>query len=248
MRNVNKMARYMMMRSDRGDKGRKENDTSITRYEYGDHNYDMNFEVDSRFRDRKGREHYDNGKFAPMRSEYNRDYDRKREGGRDRDQRGGARNYYPFYKEDNDEDDDMQMIGFGDRTEGNYLPERIYGNEDEMSHRATKYEHGGAMSEHTEFTPEIAKEWTKKLHNEDGTMGEHWNMEQVKKLMTQRGIQHNTAEIYAVMNSLYSDYCKVLKKYGVNSPEMYLDLAMAFINDKDARPGKVMNYYEYITK
>lgn len=33
--------------------------------------YDMesNYEMDSRFRDRRGREHYDNGRFAPMRNE-----------------------------------------------------------------------------------------------------------------------------------------------------------------------------------
>ena len=98
------------------------------------------------------------------------------------------------------------------------------------------------------FTLDDAYAWTRKMHNEDGTMGEHWNIEQVKKLMAMRGINHNAAEIYAVMNSIYSDYYKVLKKYGFNSPEGYLDLAMAWLNDRDATPNKAELYYKYIVK
>lgn len=250
---MNRTARYMLMARERDKRDNEHNKTDITRYEYGDHNYDMNFEVDSRFRDRRGREHYDNGRFAPMRSEYSpeyrRDYDRQRDNGRYREQRGGPRSNYPMYNDDDEDDDRMEMIGFGNREDmRSQLPERIYGGSDEMEHRTSPRIAGGAMGAEMIMTPEIAKEWVKGMHNEDGTMGEHWNMEQIKKLMTQRGIDYNHAEVYAIMNALYSDYCKVLKKYGVNSPEMYLDLAMAWLNDKDAKPGKAINYYEYIVK
>ncbi len=281
-----KMARYMMMRAGReGGEGNRGNQRGNNggQNNYGGYNemrneggnMGMNYEAENRFRDRRGREHYDNGRFAPMRNEYNMEMEMRRGGNR-----GGSRNEYPMenysrmenrgemrrgregggrsemrggnYRMgyDDEEDTEMQMIGFENREEPRdaYFPDRIYGAEDEMSHKTSKPMRGGAMSEEEEFTPEIAKEWVKKMHNEDGTMGEHWNMEQVKKLMTQRGIQHNTAEVYAIMNALYSDYCKVLKKYGMNSPELYLDLAMAFLNDKDAKPGKAYNYYEYITK
>ena len=98
------------------------------------------------------------------------------------------------------------------------------------------------------FTSEIAHEWTRSMHNEDGTKGEHWNIEQVKKLMMQRGVQYNIAEVYAVINSLYSDYSRVFKKYGFNSPEAYLDLALAWLNDADAVPNKALVYYENIVK
>lgn len=246
----------------------------------GGGNMEMGYEMENRFRDRRGREHYDNGRFAPMRNEGNMEMEMRRGGNRGGN-RGGSRNEYAAesyggmenrgemrggregggrsemrggnYRmgyDDDEEESRMQMIGFGNREESRsaYIPERMHGEEDEMSHKSSKPIHGGAMSEEEEFTPEIAKEWVKKMHNEDGTMGEHWNMEQVKKLMTQRGIQHNPAEVYAIMNALYSDYCKVLKKYGMNSPELYLDLTMAFLNDKDAKPGKAYNYYEYIAK
>ena len=269
MRNASRMARYMMMRA--GREGGENNRTNQRGNNGGQNNYggynemrnegggnmEMGYEMENRFRDRRGREHYDNGRFAPMRNEGNMEMEMRRggnrgemrggrEGGGRSEMRGG--NYRMGY--DDEEESRMQMIGFGNREESRsaYIPERMHGEEDEMSHKSSKPMHGGAMSEEEEFTPEIAKEWVKKMHNEDGTMGEHWNMEQVKKLMTQRGIQHNPAEVYAIMNALYSDYCKVLKKYGMNSPELYLDLSMAFLNDKDAKPGKAYNYYEYITK
>ena len=73
-------------------------------------------------------------------------------------------------------------------------------------------------------------------------------MDQVKKLMMQRGIEHNVAEVYAIMNALYSDYCKVFKKYGFNSSEAYMDLAMAWLNDSDAVDNKAIMYYECIVK
>ena len=55
-------------------------------------------------------------------------------------------------------------------------------------------------------------------------------------------------EFFAVMNALYSDYCKVAKKYGVDKTDFWADLAKAFINDKDAKSGKVKMYYECIAE
>lgn len=54
--------------------------------------------------------------------------------------------------------------------------------------------------------------------------------------------------LYAVMNAMYSDYYEVAKKYNVATPEFFADMARAFIDDKDAAPGKAERYYEYIVK
>lgn len=279
MRNASRMARYMMMRSGRegeerrsGNYGeRSRSDEMRNGYEqetefrngygaYGNEggNYARdNYGVDNRFRDRRGREHYDNGRFAPrntygnmgggyrggdMRSERTGGgYGMENRGGREGEMRGAM-----------EEDDgmSMNMIGFDRPQEvGSHYPMRIdYQGGDEMEHRSGMKVAGGAMGAGMMFNEEIAKEWTKKMHNEDGTKGEHWNMEQVKKLMMQRGVQYNTAEVYAIMNSLYSDYCKVFKKYGFNSPEAYLDLAIAWLNDSDSVENKAMMYYECIVK
>lgn len=98
------------------------------------------------------------------------------------------------------------------------------------------------------FDEDTAKDWVRNMWNEDGTKGAHWEMAQIEKLMSQRGIQYDAPTIYAVMNSLYSDYCKVLKKYGVTSPEAYLDLALAWVNDTDAVKNKPLKYFEDIVR
>lgn len=250
---------------------------------------EMGYEAENRFRDRRGREHYDNGRFAPMRGEMENEMEMRRgnQGGGNRGggnrggNQGGARNEYRMenyggmeYRGGEmrggregemrrgggrsemrggwDEEEEMRMnqIGFERPQEmESHYPTRIdYAPRNEMERGSSPRMGGGAKGAEMEFTPEIAKEWTKKMHNEDGTRGEHWSMEQVKKLMTQRGIEYNPAEVYAIMNALYSDYCKVLKKYGFNSSEGYLDLALAWLNDQDAIPNKAMMYYEFIVK
>ena len=53
------------------------------------------------------------------------------------------------------------------------------------------------------------------------------------------------------MNMMYSDYCKVAKKYGVDRPEYYADLAKAFLRDKDfdGKPEeKLYIYYKAIVE
>jgi hypothetical protein len=47
------------------------------------------------------------------------------------------------------------------------------------------------------------------------------------------------------MNMMYADYCSVAKKYGVDRPEYYADLAKAFLHDKDYKgtPEEKLWYY-----
>ena len=278
MRNASRMARYMMMRSDRGDYDGSRGGGNSPRNNYGsmEREYESrngyggngneggnyardNYGVDNRFRDRRGREHYDNGRYAPMRNEYGnmggdysggysrsnstgREYGVENRGGREGEMRSGG------YEDE--EGGRMNLIGF-DRPQEmtNHYPSRIdYHGGDEMTRRTGEKMHGGAMGAGMVMTEEVAREWAKGMHNEDGTKGEHWNMDQIKKLMQQKGIEYNHAEVYAIMNALYSDYCKVLSKYGVKSSEAYLDLAIAWLNDADAVPNKAMMYYECIVK
>lgn len=222
-----------------------------------------NYGVDNRFRDRRGREHYDNGRFAPRNDlgnvdgDYYGPYSRnepygERSGAERREREVRPQNEREMHNrwDGGNEGGRMNVIGF-DRPQEmqSHYPTRIdYAQGDEMERRPSMKMAGGAMGAEMALTPEIAKEWVKGMHNEDGTRGEHWNMEQVKKLMAQKGIEFNAAEVYAIINALYSDFCKVFKKYNITSPEFYLDLAVAWLNDTDAKPGKAMNYYECIVK
>ena len=189
----------------------------------------------SRFRDRRGREHYNNGRYAPMRSEYRPDYD----GPFGRDERGG---------------DEMRPIGFA----ANWGTEMRMGSDASMP-RYNEMERmpgnrpmmGGYMAgeeEYPKMDERTAMEWVQSMHNEDGSKSPHWTMDQVKQVMKQKSIDLEPAELFAIMNAIYADYDPVFKKHGVSNIDMYVDMSKAWLKDKDAVPNKAMAYYECIVK
>lgn len=101
---------------------------------------------------------------------------------------------------------------------------------------------------HDKLTEEMAHEWMQDVHNEDGTKGAHWTLDQTKQVMMQKGVKADELDFWVVMNSLYADYCSVLKKHNVNTIDFYVDMACAWLNDKDAVAGKTAKYFEYIVE
>lgn len=87
------------------------------------------------------------------------------------------------------------------------------------------------------LSEEIAKDWVKSMKNKDGTQGEHWSIEQTN----QYAGQHNKYDWYVAMNMAYSDYYSV--KFDTN---VYVELANDFINDKDAKDNKLIEYYFHV--
>lgn len=155
---------------------------------------------------------------------------------------------FPVYE---DGRSNMNQIGFnaGDEVRTNYGMNAAYHSENEMEHRSSSKMGGGYSSDMSmPMTKEIAEEWTSNMKNEDGTKGPHWKMEQVKQLMAQKGIQCDPWEFFVILNAMYSDYCSVFKKHGVNTIDMYTDVACAWLNDSDAMDDKASRYYEYIVK
>lgn len=111
---------------------------------------------------------------------------------------------------------------------------------------------GGMMSyeasrSHRKLDRTMAEQWTAGMKNEDGTTGPHWNMEQVKQAMAQRSIPGDPVEFYAVLNSLYSDFGEVFKKYNLKM-DFYCDLARAWLADSDAVDNKAAAYFEYVVR
>lgn len=178
-----------------------------------------NGDTEARFRDRRGREHYDSGRYAPK-SEY-----------------PYTPLVPPVYR-----GDDMNRIGFEHPMDANYP------RMDEMSHRTSGMTMGHAKGTDMVLTEEMAEEWMHGLHNEDGTKGPHWTKEQTTQVMKQKGIKTDPLDFYVVMNALYADYCSVLKKHNVNNIDFYTDLSAAWLNDKDAQEGKTARYFQYIAK
>lgn len=247
------------------------------------HNYprtnpDMNYgDVENRFRDRRGREHYDNGRFSPMRGAMddmednyevdNRRYSRREDGrfaprndgymnygdmrGNDGRDGSGGRMHYPFgpVPPVYEREPNMNRIGFAAREEVNTgHTDAGYSHMNEMEYRNHEPMRGGASGTSMELTEEMAHEWMHGLHNEDGTKGPHWSMDQVKQVMSQKGVKMDPMEFWVILNAMYSDYCGVLKKHNVNNMDFYVDLAKAWLGDKDAKEGKAARYFQYIVK
>lgn len=226
-------------------------DETMDRYDRRRYGAWDNYEAENRFRDSRGREHYDNGRYAPqsrydvwsdptpMERYHGPRYDYRESSGNSPMGYGGM-NLIGFNREDSA---DMRYgpSMHSDATMPQYNEmERRSGNIVSMQRPETFGD--------VEFTPEIAKEWTSHMKNEDGSTGPHWSMEQVEKLISQRGLDCDPYQFWAVMNAIYSDDVKVAKKHNVNTIDYYVDRTLAWLNDKDAVKDKAAAYFEYIVK
>jgi len=110
---------------------------------------------------------------------------------------------------------------------------------------------GMAHSQPMEFDQQTAERWVKSMQNEDKNHpeGGKWTPEMLKPLARKFNVPTEGKkfwEFYAMSNAMYSDYCEVVKKFGIVSPEFYAQMAKAFMDDKDAVPDKVAAYYEFL--
>lgn len=187
----------------------------------------MDMDPENKFRDSRGREHYDNGRYATDR-----------------------RNIRLLTPEN-------QMIGFDTRDEynGNYRNEyndyygyggRMAGGESTGSYESMQpgYEDG---EEYT-LTREMANRWVSGLKNADGTSGGHWPYEQTKQVLAQKAYNVDPLEFYVAVNMMYSDYVKAAKEFNVNNVDFYACMAKAFLEDKDADGDKLISYYYAIVE
>lgn len=95
------------------------------------------------------------------------------------------------------------------------------------------------------------REWAKEMQNADGSSGAHWSMEDTETVRKTRNINDCKPEdFWIAMNMMYSDYQGVAKKYGIDKPEFYADMARGFLTDKDSKQGreKLEAYYGYVVK
>ena len=195
------------------------------RYMEDEQEIEMRYESpESRFRDRRGREHYDNGRFAPTRNMMDDDED---------DDPRGQYPYFPPYMPKYE----RRMIGFGDDT-------MMMGE----SRHHEQMQRGMAEGAKMDLDQMSAEQWARNMEKEDGSKGPKWSKEQVKPYMAQVGYHGPEYKFWVIMNAMYSDYCKVAKKYGMDRPEYYADLAKAWLEDKDAKPEKAGLYYKYIVE
>lgn len=109
-------------------------------------------------------------------------------------------------------------------------------------------DHSSEVKKMMGFTEADAKRWAEHMENDDGSKGPHWTLEQATAVANSIGVHTDPWVWFAALNMMYSDYCTVARKYGMDKPEFYAELARAFLFDKDA-PGpteKISEYYNHI--
>lgn len=80
------------------------------------------------------------------------------------------------------------------------------------------------------------------LKNEDGTEGGHWSESETTSVASSAGIgfdKFNRWDWFYTLNMIYSDYYNVIG----SDTNMYIKMAAAFLNDKDAPEGKAFKYW-----
>lgn len=109
------------------------------------------------------------------------------------------------------------------------------------------------MHQEMKLTKEDMHRWKQKLQNADGTKGEHYDMQQIMHVAEKLGIKMNgfdEKDLCLMVNVLYSDYCRVIKKYVPVEKELmaYVEMAKAFFEDADGpKPEeKLALYYFFI--
>lgn len=127
-----------------------------------------------------------------------------------------------------------------------------------MNAMGGEYEHqehamGRSEGKPMEFDRETAEHWVRSMRNEDKAhpVGGKWSPDMLKPLAQKYGIPTEGKkfwEFYAMTNAMYSDYGEVARKFGITSPEFYVCMAKAWMDDKDANPDKTRLYYEYIVE
>lgn len=199
-------------------------------------NYYGSEPVYDRFRDSNGREHYDNGRYAPRSA---REYTVITDGYSEPimnayspDRRGNIRYM----------DDYRPVMGFAGSESMRYISPMPM---DEMASRPGSMERGysSVQTGPQKLTRQMAEEWVRGMQNADGTHGEHWTLEQTGSVMRSLSMQHDPVEWYVAMNMARSDYYPVAKKYGVDRDDFYACMADAWLTDPDAVPDKLARYY-----
>lgn len=93
------------------------------------------------------------------------------------------------------------------------------------------------------------KEWKRRLENADGSRGEHFDEDRIFQAAEIVGVKfrdYDEREFCLAVNVMYSDYCKVVKKYVSPEKELmfYCEMAKAFLEDPDApEPSEKLALY-----
>lgn len=223
--------------------------------------YDRDNYAEDRFRDRTGREHYDNGRFAPTNDAIYGPYGHYDGSGWERRAVDAAAHHYPMtpfappvYRDNADmryrDNRAMDKIGFSadgeigqpwEMRDKYRMDAGYYSDGDMMPGKKSHMSDRGTGGFHHPLTKDMLEAWVAKMENADGSTGAHWTLEQTKQLQAQ-GIGLDPVKLWVAMDMMYSDCFLAAEKAGIGKPDFYADMAKAFLTDKDAQPDKLDRY------
>ena len=97
------------------------------------------------------------------------------------------------------------------------------------------------MAYGNQLTEDMAEDIVRKMK----PTGERWSIDETEQMQRDYGVNDiKPPEFYAVINMAFNDFRNV---FGDNL-ETYIRYTEAFINDEDAKQGKVLNYFLTIPK
>lgn len=173
----------------------------------------------------------------------------------DRRRRGDYRRDYRNDYNDYNDYSDYRRDGRRDYRDRRDRRDRDMMHEDYRDYRDYRDYNYDYADESIRLSKSDMKEWKKNLENADGTMGEHFQKEQIEDIAEKLGIHYkgyDENELCMTVNMLYSDYCDALKMYIPPEKEAiaYVKMAKAFLEDTDAPEGweKLSIYYNCIVK
>lgn len=127
-----------------------------------------------------------------------------------------------------------------------FMMERDANHEEEMVPRKER-KHG--------LTAEEAQEWVRRMEAADPACksGGKWSWDAAKLVAEDHGIHADgqmMIDFYAALNMVYSDYCKVARDHKVANEDFFVDMAMAFLFDRDGidPSDKICAYHKYIAR
>lgn len=135
-----------------------------------------------------------------------------------------------------------------DYNRGRYMP--VY---DRYDYRERDY--GMDYGEYGKLSHKDIDMWEKHLENADGTRGQHFHKDQIESIAKRNGVRVDEMggldTFVMVVNMMYADYCDVAKKFGINTPDFFVHMAKAFLEDKDFKgtaEEKLWLYYKCIAE
>lgn len=158
------------------------------------------------------------------------------------------------YDQDSDYPDDRQRMGYSQthKKRGGKkgsMDEEDDEEEEDLKHHPKKWDEDEETHKKTaQIDEKTARRWVEKMHNEDGSHGEHFPAVKCESLRSAHCPTCQKWEWYVALNMMYSDYVLVGQAMGMDRDDFYAQLAKAFLCDEDAEEGKLMNYMENIPK